>query len=211
MNKLVYKIGVIFFAVTSLSACFKAKRTEIRIDQETKDYCLFGEGSYWIYQDSATFAVDSIVVDKPIKYNLYESGEHNKRVWEKYSTQISLYTIDSLCGFYVELSNIGADEHSLIPCMFFTFRAEMYHNGKIGDGSPTKFKEKKDYLIINGVTYNDIKIFEHHYPFYSQNANKKEIYYWAKHVGLIREEIYEYDSLISVRNLIKYNVKPYNQ
>jgi hypothetical protein len=50
-----------------------------------------------------------------------------------------------------------------------------------------------------------VKIFE-----FDDDLGKKEIYYWAKHVGLIREEIYRNDSVVSIRNLIGYNVKPYN-
>ena len=64
--------------------------------------------------------------------------------------------------------------------------------------------------------FYNVKIFEHRYPFYSEKRRIVEMYYWAKHVGLIRKEVFKYDEEwipvdTMIKNLIRYNVKPYKQ
>ena len=38
----------------------------------------------------------------------------------------------------------------------------------------------------------------------------EKVFYWVQYIGLIREETYINDTAI-VRNLLKYNVKPYKE
>jgi uncharacterized protein YkuJ len=78
-----------------------------------------------------------------------------------------------------------------------------YHSG--GFLNRLILVEKKGNYSINGVKYSNVKIFEWNY------LEEKKIFYWAKHIGLIRIEVYENDSIVSIRNLIKYNVKPYKK
>jgi len=67
--KLIYTLGIILLLSGCLNiACFVKKDTKICIDQESKDYCVYDEGSYWIYQDSASHAVDSSVIEYPVTY-----------------------------------------------------------------------------------------------------------------------------------------------
>ncbi|MDL2309207.1 hypothetical protein LJC53_06465 [Bacteroidales bacterium OttesenSCG-928-C03] len=70
-------VGLLFLPLL-FSGCDSWKTDlEALIDQESKDYCLFAEGSYWIYQDSATLDIDSVVIDIPIEYISYEKdGEY---------------------------------------------------------------------------------------------------------------------------------------
>ncbi|MDR2834995.1 MAG: hypothetical protein LBV69_02160 [Bacteroidales bacterium] len=42
--------------------CPAEKQETVYIDQESKNYCLFKEGSYWIYQDSVSQKNDSVVL-----------------------------------------------------------------------------------------------------------------------------------------------------
>ncbi|MCL2290440.1 MAG: hypothetical protein FWC34_07035 [Bacteroidetes bacterium] len=153
IEKKMFALWTILLLSGFLSACWKPKEYKYLIDQETKDYCLFGESSYWIYQDSATLNVDSVVIDKP-----FTSGEI-----------LDIYPYN-----YHETDN-------------------------------TILLEKKDYYSIDESTYSNVKIFK-----YSKNGFEK-LFYWAKHVGIIRVEVYENNAPISVRNLVRYNVKPYKQ
>ncbi|MDL2309209.1 hypothetical protein LJC53_06475 [Bacteroidales bacterium OttesenSCG-928-C03] len=203
----IHKIVAMLLACGLLYAC-DYPAGEIRIDQESKDYCLFAEGSYWIYQDSATLKIDSVVIDKPIYYNLRRSNG-NGYDCETYSSRVSVYSHDTVLSFSTRLTTSQAYADDLKPCLLM-YRGIKYHNGGIGEMFPGFINliillAQKNIYSINGITYSDVKIFEENY------LAQKNIYYWAKHIGLIREEIYENDSLISVKNLIKYNVKPYNQ
>ena len=209
--KLIYKISIVLLLSISLSACFKPK--EILIDQESKDYCLFGEGSYWIYQDSATLKVNNIVIDMPIIHEFIPFGGYNGEV---YSTNISLYSHNDVRSLEVSLTTKFADPKLLKPSVLWLSKESLnnwgfyYHSGEIEKHIPYVrpntliLIEKKDNYSINGVKYSNIKIFESSY------LEERKRCYWAKHIGLIRTEIYKNDSVI-VKNLIRYNVKPYNQ
>ena len=54
---------ILCISITLFTGCDSWK-TDLKadIDQESKDYCLFAQGSYWLYQDSATLKIDSTVV-----------------------------------------------------------------------------------------------------------------------------------------------------
>lgn len=209
--KLVYKTIIIFMLCECLNACSLLTDTiEVKVDQKTKDYCLFAEYSYWIYQDSATLTMDSVVIDKPIEYDFSQQGwEYGGGDYlESYTTFFSLYSQDTIYSLRIDLSTgYKCDNSYLYTCSFGW--DIIYHNGKINKTCEyyrnTILIDKKDSYSINGITYSDVKIFKKDIP---QKENK--IYYFAKHVGLIREETYKNDN-IAVKNLIKYNIKPYNQ
>ena len=202
INTTVLLLGIL------LTACPKLE--EIRIDQETKDYCLFAEGSYWIYQDSVTLIIDSVVINNPIDYRFSRSNA-NGCACETYSTNISLYSQNNMFVNFVNLTTVEADADILKPCILVGHSwGIMYHNCEVMEKVPNRSNAilliaSGDNYSINGVTFDNIKKFEYNY------LEEKEIYYWAKYTGLVRKEIYKKDSLISIKNLIKYSVKPYNK
>ena len=208
MFKLIYKIVTILLAGVLLTTCDKSIG-EIRIDQESKDYCLFAEDSYWIYQDSTTLAIDSVVIDNPIGYRFSRSSGNGYKC-ETYFIHTSSYFQNNILSFESRLTTSHADPDILKPCLLFGENGISYRNGEIGENFPHSrantiiLVEKKNNYSINGVSYSNVKVFEYNY------LGIKRIYYWAKYVGLIREEIYENDSVI-VKNLVKYHVKPYNK
>jgi hypothetical protein len=202
-------LWIILLLSILLSACpYKPKETLFLTNQETKDYCLFGEGSYWIYQDSATLKIDSMVINNPIIHSWdigeWSNGDLEKR--EIFYTPISYYSTDSMKDVKVKLKVGVLSSTHLI-----------YFSGTIGhDLLLTTFREQRDSLSINGITYRNIKIFEHRTLFYHEGKAVIDNYCWAKHIGIIRMERYEvpYYSIgneksIFVKNLIRYNVKPY--
>jgi len=217
--KLSYKTVIMLLLVSVLlTACPEGSwYSKIYIDQESKDYCLFDQGSYWIYQDSATLAIEKVVIDNPIErtFQLYMSSSDGGHRGETYSTMISSYSQNSKLSFNLTLSRIDFSA----DCLFIKdnddtnysdpkFKNSLYHNNQrvlLQDVELWLFEKKDDYMI-NGITFNNIKIFQDNY------FEKKRMYYWAKNIGLIRVERYdEKDSLISVSNLIRYDVKPYKQ
>ena len=180
-----------------LNACFKIE--EIRIDQESKDYCLFAEGSYWIYQDSATLEIDSVIINNPIRYDFFRS-KVNGCICEEYRSSISFYSHGVEFCSIVFLTTGDADHCILIKDLYV-----IYHSGDVNEYPTMILFDKKDSYSINGVSYPSVKIFKD-----KSRYEQETIYYWAKNIGLIRTEIHKEDSII-VKNLIKYNVKPYNK
>jgi len=196
-----------------LNACWPYKEDKNLLDQESKDYCLFGERSYWIYQDSVTSVIDSLIIEHSVEYQyITVSEEYNfHRTWEEYRTRISSYSIDSTYNFWAILSSENGGS---------SFRSSFadYHNGSFGETSMgvCALIKKINSITIDDNTFKDVKIFElNYYVYRPQYKRYKEIYYWAKHIGLIRKEKYEDNddyiyNLISIHNLIRYNIKPYN-
>jgi len=202
--KSIYKIILILLLSGSLNACgwlFTSKPTYEYVDQETKDYCLFEQGSYWIYQNSAILTIDSVVIDEPISYRITYASNHSES--DSYSTGISLYSQKGTFKYRAGLSPYNRDISTLS-----INHSMMYHSGKILVSyrylkDYVLLLEKKDNYLINGVSYSDVKIFK--------NYEDNKVCYWAKHVGLICLEVYKNDSVVYARNLIRYNVKPYKQ
>jgi hypothetical protein len=216
MKKVIYTIAISIFAALLLLLGCDSWKTNLKadIDQESKDYCLFAPGSYWVYRDSATLETDKVVVED-VSYE--KSTLANPKIsflWEEYTMRLKYYKNDTdYNGSYILTSKYCDDdlvEAGIIKfCLLFASGGK-YHNGEIGECSDYPILlllERRNNYISNKVTYSNIKIFENS----SSDLGIKKIIYWAKHIGLIREEIFVNDNLVSVRNLIKYNVKPYNQ
>jgi len=213
--KLIYKLGIVLLLSGCLNiACELKWKPEAYLDQESKDYCLYAKGSYWIYQDSVSHSLDSITINN-VDYEFRSRGEGGHK-YENFDFEISTCDFDTTLFFHMILTTAYADYdlELLKPYILrmAPFGPIYYHNLEIGEIFHSEFKDdlvlyaKKNNYQINGKTYADVKIFKCSYP----NMKIEKIFYWAKHIGLIREEIYK-DSTVSVRNLIKYKVKPYNQ
>ncbi len=210
--KSLYKITISVFLTLSLFSGCDSWKTDLKadIDQESKDYCLFAPGSYWVYQDSATLEIDSTVVVS-ISYN--KSTHANPTIsflWEEYTMKMKNFQKNNTYhnGSYTLTSKYCDKDMVEIGimkfCLLFESGGGKYHNGEIHD-SYGKNATLKLINIQDLYFYSKVKVFQDDY------LEERKIFYWAKHIGLIREEIFKKDSLISVRNLIKYNVNPYNQ
>jgi len=207
--KLIYKLGIILLLSGCLNIACDWSYKEIHIDQESKDYCLYAKGSYWIYQDSASHAIDSNVIEYPVSYTFSRSRENGCKC-ETFNFGILSFVDDTTLLHDFMLTTSSADPELLKPCLLEAEETK-YHNGEIGETFPDI---KGDFVLyaknnnyqINGKTYTNVKIFKYSGP----DKDVEKTFYWAKHIGLIREEIYK-DSTVSIRNLIKYKVKPYNQ
>jgi len=206
--KLTYKIAIMLLLLTVLlNACwwlFTSKPTYDYVDQETKDYCLFGEGSHWIFQDSVTLAIDSVVIDEPGHYEIKVADNGSES--DAYYISFSLYSQNSsFRSRSVLLSHFYTKQLSVLSTEF----GKIYHSGDIlifyNYLKEILLIEKKNSYSTNGFTYSNVKVFK------TSKDEKEKVFYWAKHIGLIRIEVYENESLISVKNLIRYNVKPYIQ
>jgi len=208
IKKILFQFWAVLLLCILLNACWPYKVEKHLIDQESKDYCLFGKGSYWIYQDSTTLAIDSVVFNN-IEY-IYSEVE------EEYNFHIAYETFNiviSSCSQNDQkeyLAHLAADVSTGLTLLGFQQEVAVYHNANIGlRVFRLKFVEKKDVYLLNTTTFNNVKVFEFYNNHITYPLEKR--YYWAKHIGLIRIEVYENESLISVRNLIRYNVKPYKQ
>ena len=204
-----------------LSGCDSWKADIIaKIDQESKNYCLFAKGSYWIYQDSATLLINSVTLNNIIYQKVSTANPKRSFGYEEYVMEMT-YSQDShnsYCGEYI-LTSEYCDECNVeqgiftpielikqggmdLPYIDFLGYITHYNNSNLYEILRSsvyyeKFYEK--YSIGNNI-FNKVKVFH--------NKREQIRTYWAKNVGIIRME-FGVDTL-AVCNLIKYSVKPYN-
>jgi hypothetical protein len=181
----------------------------IYIDQETKDYCLFEEGSYWIYQNSADFMSDTMKVENVMYAKHGMSGGHAG--YERYSiyVRISGYTGEISRSFLLSSDETHTEQAAIragTAIFLFWFHyptefANFYHSGEVGT---TSLQYTLDTLFP--IYSTDNFVFSNVKRFVNINDNHK--CYWAKHVGLIRIEEIQND-VPKVYNLIEYNINPY--
>ena len=206
MKRLGFKIVFFGVAVCLLCGCFFFRRsyTYCNIKQETKDYFLFKEGSYWIYQDSLTNIIDSVILQKSISkfkevQTGWEYGGHSDMI-ETYKNIYCHYIDDTVFYLFFQISDYDRSIHypeyldfeNSFPVIVFNSNKQ-YKIFNIFAGIFQDFT--LEYSIGKNI-FNDVRV-----------GGDTIKYYWAKNIGLIRYEIYDSDTTISnAYNLIRYNV-----
>jgi hypothetical protein len=196
---------------------------EAYVDEESKQYCLFGEGTYWVYQDSATLECDSVFI---CDVHYHKSNQANPRVAHKadsYTMSGSLIhnnDFDNLQQYNMELYSRSIEAsrlHDVTPKPIWMNNNRdddylvNYHNGDVGEmfGGGVIFEgviltDLIDTLPISNNVYYFVKCFSYK----RKLSSYFRTWYIAKNVGLIRTEIENGEQRI-VKNLTRYNIKPY--
>ncbi len=198
-------------------------------------FCAFDSSSYWIYEDSATHKIDSVVAQKLEQYEYHTNVEREYNHGKLFTFQqdyIIINTEDNttvtehimpIVGFAKPEdsgTNLNADElYTIIPNYYnddITFarlnfyymnisipsenRYEFFDEFSIGT---LKYSEHFDNITINNRSYQDVKKIEYCKKI---DNNSSIICYWANGVGMVRREYHSADSIVQVKNLIRYNV-----
>lgn len=191
-----------------------------------KEYMWFNPGSYWIYKNTKTNALDTVTcknlyydsfVVKGIEdYSKHITVDFDRLITNYYSTYNKLSFEDNTSFFnpnstpirdYFYPINRSTNEGREISPFYYPFdESRLSGNGF----SQTKFKTLIPNLNINSFNFNNVGIFETDfdaiwYPKDSINSIQypKSKHYWAQNIGLIkRENISENYSW----ELIDYNI-----
>ena len=233
--RFVYRISILLVLCSCVSACDSWPADIIaEIDQESKDYCLFAKNSYWVYQNSITLEVDSVIIHKVT----YEKETHATPTqsfgYEEYTMTLAYflknYNNMNWDGSYL-LTSATCDENNIEDGII---KYILLEHGKGINGK--YFAMDPNYVINYAYTdYNNGELYEqpywgtggsyyeNYYESYQigdKNFSKVKVFlssfpennlirtYWAKNIGIIRTEYIGEDSCVfAVRNLIRYNVK----
>ena len=213
--RFIYKTVAIVFLGILLSACWKPTYDEVYIDQESRDYYMFKEGSYWIYQDSITNNTDSVV----LMQTLLEYIEKHEGEWKGVIRKKEFYTGE--CYHYLSDTTISRS-YRIDPEVVSCFPIIVFNSGiqdlekNIGlCVSAIDRHARTSYLpsySIEENIFNDVKIVWQKYPIRHPGSYYTTDYYirsyWVKNIGLIRYELYNSNNeILNTYNLIKYNVK----
>lgn len=202
MSRLVYRTSAVILVGIVLNACWKPKYDEVFIGQESRDFYIFKEGSYWIYQDSITNNTDSVILLQPSLGFLKVKGGQIIEIYESTychclsDTSIFLsYHLDPW-GCYFPAVFFNAGVHDFEKIHISTYGTSYLHSCNIGEN-----------------IFNNVKVIWQKDGFSNDFLSDYSIQsYWVKNIGLIRYEIYNPDNeILNTYNLVKYNVKPYKE
>jgi hypothetical protein len=201
-----FNILILPIAMIMLASCTKEGRLH-SVSQEFRDYLLFQKGSYWIYQDDSTKAVDCTYLAGSPSYSIYKTGDH-----EKSDPSIEQYLLSFTSGVYqgFQIFSTINDRNYLV--VFFSF-------GHYGFGMIDQMIPDSNYYIdkdpfgyfkvsplissidINAVTYHQVI----NTRFNNISGESTFTFYFAKHVGLVK--IYgNWDNQNQSWSLLRYHV-----
>ncbi|MDR2979442.1 MAG: hypothetical protein LBV02_03230 [Bacteroidales bacterium] len=237
--RFIYPVAVSVFLTLLLPTCDTRKAKVIaEIDQESKNYCLFGQGSYWIYQDSATLETDRVVISNTSYEKITSLSPSSPPFgWEEYVMEMNYFLQNNTQyeGSHMltsqhcdeERVNVGEAKPIMFICSkimignvdFINNLNSIYHNGDIEETYKSHLNSTREMdvkyetyfpnLQVGRELFSHVKLFTVLVFDYSTGKYHQIKNYTAKYVGTIRTEIISEDMHI-VRNLIGYNVKPYN-
>jgi len=161
---MIYSIIIAFFICSAIS-CKKEKPTYY-IPQEIKDYVMFPEGSYWIYEDSITGNIDSIF--------LLESNT-------------LIFNPDNSSFKYEKL------RQSFFSSQMFDIQLKGESYLSVPDGKFYEYQGPGKFVLYgHGITFDSLNIMnQFYYNVYMPKSENHWIdaeFYWVKHVGLIKKK-----------------------
>ena len=169
MNKLIYLICII--SILCIASNCKKELPTYYMPQEFKDYVDFPVGSYWIYEDSITGAIDSVcLIEREFEIVRNSNSDYKAEyLVQKFNNggTIQAFAIETNP---IEYELIGVHNH--VDYNFFYKK-----NLKPGMTSRTglKYANCLDSINIKNNTFYQVKKF-----IYNETIN-----YWAKKVGCI--------------------------
>jgi hypothetical protein len=220
--------------LTTLYSCQKDKKcrelSPILLEQEMKDWIYFQPGSYWIYEDSVTNTVDSVYVTEA-KIERKEHILSNEKCPYRIEDRVYI-TTGSTLGKKIQIDGAYSLGTGVINDTTNTRGTATIRNQNHlgGDGG---FSMYMFFPVVQGTIgrWTGFGLIKHDtiFPTYEvkgkvfenvlrvhDNANgaygAETKFYHAKHIGVIRKEIYEMDrdnpnpKLLQVWELIDYKV-----
>ena len=185
-----------FFILLLLAVFYSCERPSKKdkaklyyMEQEFNDYCLFPVYSYWVYEDSASGALDSV----SIYYQNITINDQLTVVSWKYE-QFQQHLFSSYNSPFIYEAG-GADLMGLPEnyCTYTDGIADLYFgDANVGD---TLFLNRNLYyeayystLILNSKEYKRVKAFQNKNQIHNRQVRKV---YFSRGVGIIRKEMFD--------------------
>jgi hypothetical protein len=204
MKKNILLIFLLPFIITN---CKDNPKPEFFIDQNTKDYCVFKEGSWWLYKEEGSAEKDCVWVTQSNAKKMKSSHIENIR------NGIQMITFSTWWGKQITCWAGGDEdipeknifqERIVFPLALedYTFFSTIDTSAEYAPyfGYKLQLLDTLNIYNIDGKDFKNIKIFNVNIGLH-QHWQKK--IYRAKHIGKIRYE--KGDG--SIWNLINYKVE----
>lgn len=191
---------VLLITIVVLASC-DTQRIKIFIDDETKAYCYFENGASYIYKDSITGDIDSIKISSD-----WISPKATRHGTEELSSEVTSWNGSPIGKCVIEYEGDIIMTSLSVGDLFFI--QPLYHSLGINVDCPSAggvLTEIYPTFQIRSNNYYEVKKFKSNTYVYADNMYTYS--YWARHVGLIKHEIYDStNNLVFNINLIEYEI-----
>lgn len=178
------EVNISLLLLCSFLSCSKPSPPYRQFSREGLAYIQFNTGKYFIFKDSASGRLDSIVVTKSSleKYNTSVNSLFGpfEAIGERY--YLILSKIDS-SGRVTELINGAADNYASDE--FIVLRSAATYESLFSYPSPIYNGTIIPSLQVEGKTYTNV-VCQNNDRHYSAGILVSSSFYWAKGVGLIK-------------------------
>ncbi|MCZ2128988.1 MAG: hypothetical protein LC109_01850 [Bacteroidia bacterium] len=213
MKKSILFISIAILA--TISSCIKDKKcpdiSTILIEQEMKDWMFFDSGSYWIYIDSVTGAYDSVYVTKT-EVGITELIDPKESPCPINKREVLVVFFETIAGLKFYISGVygtgSGVSNNTNPVRGSVSIFNQKHSG--GDGGYSHYMYFPVLQGTVGFVFGEIKhdtIYENYTVLGNTYIDVLRVsdrdngalnaitkFYHAKHIGVIRKEIYEWKS-----------------
>ena len=199
-------------------------------------FCAFDSSSYWVYEDSATHQIDSVVAVQKLEKGTQVTNPDTREwgngkvftFWQYYeiiNTDNNITTTEPMIpnvGFPKpddSGSNLNADElYTVLPKAYKSEYASHLNWYYMNISVPSENKYHFDVDFPSGMFkysehFDNITINNQVYKdvkkieyYFDYDCKHYVICFWANGIGMVRREYHSIDSSVYVKNLIRYNV-----
>lgn len=178
-------------------SCKKSKEPEIPIlnyafSKQALEYVMLKEGSYYIYKDSASGSLDSIIVKQSILEKKYMAATIGS--WSNspaYTMETFTLKLEHVLPSYVWFNGTAnAAINSWLGPSSDTLGVYLYNNSGGASFYQSHSQINTLSITIEGKTYNNVNSQSFTNGLLPSNpAYNSELYYWAKGYGIIKRTI----------------------
>lgn len=192
-------ITSVIILLTSALSCSNCERNEnvpiYYMSDEFKSYVVFPKGSYWVYEEVSSQALDSVYLYRSTIEIKNESDKLGYNYQEFLGIYKSSYLSDSISGFaypefddqkFYEYTEGSLSDFLNRPIIFFGDNSVGYKH-KYTDDFTVEYEAFLESMEIQGEVYGNVKVFKHNIQYFSYQSER---IYFAKDIGIIKRELF---------------------
>lgn len=175
------------FFVLCAADCSKDKdKPAYYMPQDFKDYVVFPEGSYWVYEDSVTGDIDSVYLQSQ-KIEIYTPPSYNNPGYNFEFLKENVFSSNSNQVFYKEGIYNQYIPSNINNSYLYRYDIQLYYISSVDIGttiSNLTYKSFLDSLTVKSKTFKKVKVFSTPPEYYSNGSFLCT--YYGHNVGLIK-------------------------
>jgi len=203
------KLYLLIFTLPFLIFCCKDKEEIIRnVDPERKEWGLFQKGTWWVYEEENTRAIDSFWVDS-VEISFFKNDDFDYNKYEQIITLVNsndnnsksyALTLSSRTTLIKVLTFINFDRENSNSSIIVSI--PLSKGKRFSACKALKWAELDsiyDSLKISGNTFHNVtRVYD---MCNSAYKNQPTYFYCAKNIGIVRKEFPEMNEIWNLKRL----------